>query len=153
MREQIFSGICVLHGVHEMHIGSLLYYYKSDNAINFRCEEIQYAFILRYKFLRVLDLGNVRLGSCADRSDFVNIAKLVHLRYLAIGVNTHEIPSEIGNLQNLETFFITGALCEVILPEAIWTLASWRHMLINNFSSVLNIIVKTFFRTSPSWKI
>ncbi|KAL3534506.1 hypothetical protein ACH5RR_002967 [Cinchona calisaya] len=153
MQEQKFVGMFVLHGDHEMHISSLLYYYKSVRAINFRCVEIQYAFILQYEFLRVLDLGNVRLGSCADTSDFVNIAKLVHLRYLAIRVHTHEIPSEIGNLQNLETFFITGTLYEVMLPEAIWTLASLRHMLINDYFFSFEHYSQDFFRTSPSWII
>ncbi|KAL3504653.1 hypothetical protein ACH5RR_034494 [Cinchona calisaya] len=146
MREQKFGGICVLHGDHEMHIGSLLYYKKSDRAINLRGIDFQYAFILQYELLTVLDLGNVRLGSSVGPSDLVNIAKLVHLRYLAIRVHTDEIPSEIGNLQNLQTFFIIGALYEVMLPEAIWTLASLRHMVINNYVFSFGHYSQDFFQ-------
>ncbi|KAL3504648.1 hypothetical protein ACH5RR_034489 [Cinchona calisaya] len=132
VREQNFGGICVLHGDREMHIGSLLYYYKSNRAINFRSIEFLYAFILQYELLTVLDLSNVQIRSSAGPSDLVNITKLVHLRYLAIRVSTDEIPSEIGNLQNLETFFISSAFIDVMLPEAIWTLARLRHILTNN---------------------
>ncbi|KAL3534494.1 hypothetical protein ACH5RR_002955 [Cinchona calisaya] len=81
----------------------------------------------KYKFLRVLDLGNAWIRCSADASDLLNITELVHLRCLAIRLLTDEIPSEIGNLQNLETFFITGVFLPVKLvklPEAIWTLAS-----------------------------
>ncbi|KAL3534495.1 hypothetical protein ACH5RR_002956, partial [Cinchona calisaya] len=133
VREQNFGGICVLHGDREKHIGSLLYYYKSDRATNFRYMEFQYDFILQYEVLVVLDLGNVLFSCYAGTSDLVNIAKLVHLRYLAIPVDTNEIPSEIGNLQNLEIFILVDSFREVMLPEAIWTLARLRHIVNENY--------------------
>ncbi|KAL3504664.1 hypothetical protein ACH5RR_034505 [Cinchona calisaya] len=133
LQEQMFGGICVLHGDLELRIICLFYDYKSHEALNHRYGRIEYACILLYKFLRVLDLGNIRFGSYAATSDFVKIAMLVNLKYLAIRVFTDEIPSEIGNLQKLETFFITGAFNGVKLPETIWTLATLRHLLIKNY--------------------
>ncbi|KAL3534476.1 hypothetical protein ACH5RR_002937 [Cinchona calisaya] len=53
-----------------------------------------------YEFLRVLDLGNVRLGSCADTSDFVNIAKLVHLSSSAAD-SVNQILEEQRDMSNV----------------------------------------------------
>ncbi|KAL3534513.1 hypothetical protein ACH5RR_002974 [Cinchona calisaya] len=110
-----------------MHISSLLYYYKSDRAINTRYREIWYAFILQYKFLRVLDLGNARIGSSADTSDLLNITELVHLRRLtgvqklgckfsnswddSTGSNLFPVLDILKELESLKVFFrgIRGA--------------------------------------------
>ncbi|KAL3504613.1 hypothetical protein ACH5RR_034454 [Cinchona calisaya] len=126
MHEDKFGGTVILHGDHEMRIGSLLYYSRSKI---FSLLMLDSDFILQYKLLSVLDLENVTFGSSADTTELVNIAKLVHLRYLAIPVCITNIPSEIGNLQNLETFILTGATGKIILPEAIWNLVRLRYIL------------------------
>ncbi|KAL3534510.1 hypothetical protein ACH5RR_002971 [Cinchona calisaya] len=93
-----------------MHISSLLYYYKSDRAINIRYREIWYAFILQYKLLGVLDLGNVRLRSYAGRSDFVIIAKLVHLSSSAM-VSVQQILGEQRDMSNNQlNVYIVGMI-------------------------------------------
>ncbi|KAL3504640.1 hypothetical protein ACH5RR_034484 [Cinchona calisaya] len=129
MRKNKFGGIFFLHGDREMDIISLLYYHRSDIAINFRDRWFDYGFILQYKLLRVLDLGNVPLARRAYTSDLVNIATLVQLRYLSIHVGTTEIPSEIGNLRNLETFLLIGAVAKIMLPVAIWNMVNLRHIM------------------------
>ncbi|KAL3504646.1 hypothetical protein ACH5RR_034487 [Cinchona calisaya] len=129
MRKNKFGGILFLYGDREMEIGSLLYYHRSDIAMNFRDRWFDYGFILQYKLLRVLDLGNVPLARRANTSDIVNIAKLIQLRYLAIHVGTTEIPSEIGNLRNLETFLLIGAVAKIMLPVTIWNLVNLRHII------------------------
>ncbi|KAL3504558.1 hypothetical protein ACH5RR_034399 [Cinchona calisaya] len=132
MQEHKYGGTFVLYGDLEKHICSLLFYYGLDRTINFRRNLFDFDFVLQYEFLGVLDLENVPFGSGANTTDFVNIAKLVQLRYLAIGVDTDNIPSEIGNLRNLETFLLTGASDEIMLPETIWNLVSLRHILTKN---------------------
>ncbi|KAL3504564.1 hypothetical protein ACH5RR_034405 [Cinchona calisaya] len=132
MQEHKYGGTFVLYGDLEKHICSLLFYYGLDRTINFRRNLFNFRFVLQYEFLGVLDLENVPFGSGANTTDFVNIAKLVQLRYLAIGVDTDNIPSEIGNLRNLETFLLTGASDEIMLPETIWNLVSLRHILTKN---------------------
>ncbi|KAL3504537.1 hypothetical protein ACH5RR_034378 [Cinchona calisaya] len=105
-------------------------------------DEIKY----RYELLSVLDLRTVVVGNAACTSDLVNIAKLVHLRYLAIRVNTDKIPSEIGNLQNLEIFILTAEAYEVMLPVAIWNLVSLRHIQIGKHFLSFQHCVQDFFQ-------
>ncbi|KAL3504545.1 hypothetical protein ACH5RR_034386 [Cinchona calisaya] len=128
MQEHRFGGTFILHGNLQKHVQSLLFYYGLHRAINFRRSLFDYDVILQYELLKVLDLRNPLVGNGARASDLVNIAKLVHLRYLTIRVHRNKIPSEIGNLQNLETFLITGAFDEVMLPETIWNLVSLRFI-------------------------
>ncbi|XP_027094974.1 putative late blight resistance protein homolog R1B-16 [Coffea arabica] len=93
---------------------------------------LDYGSILKCKHLSVLDLGNVRVQSSADTSDLVKIAKLVHLKYLAVRIRTNNIPSDIGNLRNLETFLISGAIGNVMLPETIWKSAMERELILDH---------------------
>ncbi|CAI9102608.1 OLC1v1000903C1 [Oldenlandia corymbosa var. corymbosa] len=66
--------------------------------------QLVYGFVLQYKLLTVLDLGNVRFGSGTYPLDLVMIAELEHLQYLAIRLYGNELPEEIGNLQKLGDF-------------------------------------------------
>ncbi|KAL3514020.1 hypothetical protein ACH5RR_026737 [Cinchona calisaya] len=109
---------------------------------------LSYGAILRYEDLTVLDLGNVRIQNSADTSDLVKIAKLVHLKHLAVRVRTIEIPSEIGNLQNLETFILSGVVGEVMLLESIWKLVSSRYLIMDHSFFSLQHYGQEFFENA-----
>ncbi|KAL3514016.1 hypothetical protein ACH5RR_026733 [Cinchona calisaya] len=115
---------------------------------NWQHGHLVYSSILKYKNLRVLDLGNVRVQSSAETSDLVEIARLVHLKYLAVRVRTTEIPSEIGNLRNLETLLLTGAIGMVMLPEAIWKLVSLRDVIMDHCFFSIQLYSQEFFEHS-----
>ncbi|KAI3839650.1 hypothetical protein MKW92_034930 [Papaver armeniacum] len=79
------------------------------------------------KLLRVLDLENVRKlsNTCVTKE----VSKLIHLRYLALGMGELDIPiwSSIGNLRNLQTLklcYFSG----LILSERISDLVQLRHL-------------------------
>ncbi|KAL3504616.1 hypothetical protein ACH5RR_034457 [Cinchona calisaya] len=146
---RIGCGAFIFHGYSQRTISSLSYYYRSDRAVKFGRRQLRYDFILQYKLLRVLDLENVQFESGAKTCDLVNVAKLVHLRYLAIRVIKNEIPSEIGNLRNLKTFRLTGAVGEVMLPEVIWNLVSLRHILKDHSFFSLQHYCLDFFQNFP----
>ncbi|KAL3504660.1 hypothetical protein ACH5RR_034501 [Cinchona calisaya] len=99
MREHKFGGTFVLQGDPEMHIGSLLFYKRSDSALKFRLTQLDYGFILQYELLRVLDLGNIGVESGTNTSDLVNIAKLVHLSSSAT-VSVQQILEEQRDMSN-----------------------------------------------------
>ncbi|KAL3514019.1 hypothetical protein ACH5RR_026736 [Cinchona calisaya] len=109
---------------------------------------LSYGSIIKYKNLRMLDLGNVQIQSSAETSDLMEIAKLVQLKYLAVRVRTTEIPSEIGNLQSLETFILTGAIGEVMLPEAMWKLVSLRNVIMDHCFFSVQHYSQEFFEDS-----
>ncbi|KAL3504582.1 hypothetical protein ACH5RR_034423 [Cinchona calisaya] len=146
MQEHRFGGTFILHGYHEKHIRSLLFYYGLHSAAKFRRSLFDYNIILQYELLRVLDLGSAQVENGADTSDLINIAKLLHLRYLAIRIHSNKIPAEIGNLRYLETFLLTGATDEVILPEAIWKLVSLKHIQTENYFFRFQHYTQDFFQ-------
>ncbi|XP_027088472.1 putative late blight resistance protein homolog R1A-3 [Coffea arabica] len=113
-----------------------------------RYRRLHYGFVLKYKYLRVLDLANVLFQNSADTSDLVNIANLAYLRYLAVRIRTTEIPSEIGNLRNLETFHLSGAIGRVTLPEAIWKLVCLRDVIMDHCFFSFQHYSREFFEDS-----
>ncbi|KAL3504557.1 hypothetical protein ACH5RR_034398 [Cinchona calisaya] len=146
MQKHMFGGTFIFHGNLQRQAHSLLFYYGLHRAINFRRIVFYYDFIVQFELLKVLDVRNALIENGAQANDLVNIAKLVHLRYLAVQVRTEKIPSEIGNLRNLETFLITGAFDEVVLPETIWNLVSLRHILTKNSSFSFQHYSQDFFQ-------
>ncbi|XP_027091926.2 late blight resistance protein R1-A-like [Coffea arabica] len=114
-----------LHGLNFLHIStnisSLLYFHKPGGTE-----------LVSSGSLPPQCLGNVRVQSSADTSNLVKIAKQVHLKYLAVRIRTNNIPSDIGNLRNLETFLISGAIGNVILPETIWKSAMKRELILDH---------------------
>ncbi|CAI9116415.1 OLC1v1017551C1 [Oldenlandia corymbosa var. corymbosa] len=166
-QEPMFDGLISLHG----HIPTRSIYYERCNQgskfaeragftevlfmskpiMNRLCKtewqsvQSNYNFLLWHEFLLVLDLGNVRVESGADSSDLIMIATLIHLRYLSIRIRTTEIPSDIGNLRNLETLIITGAIGYILLPESVWNLFQLRNILMNHGFFDFQHFSKTFF--------
>ncbi|CDP04880.1 unnamed protein product [Coffea canephora] len=109
---------------------------------------LHYGSVPKYKYLRVLDLANVLFRNSADTSDLVKIAELVYLRYLAIKIRTNRIPSEIGNLRNLETFHLSGAIGRVTLPEAVWKLVCLRDVIMDHCFFSFQHYSQEFFEDS-----
>ncbi|XP_027151899.1 putative late blight resistance protein homolog R1B-14 [Coffea eugenioides] len=109
---------------------------------------LHYGSVHKYKYLRVLDLANVLFRNSADTSDLVKIAELVYLRYLAIKIRTNRIPSEIGNLRNLETFHLSGAIGRVTLPEAVWKLVCLRDVIMDHCFFSFQHCSQEFFEDS-----
>ncbi|KAL3518683.1 hypothetical protein ACH5RR_021272 [Cinchona calisaya] len=82
------------------------------------------SFVFCLKLLRVLDLGQINLGSVFPSE----IAMLVHLRYLAVLGWMKEIPSSIAYLLNLETLLVTAYNGKFSLPDTIWSMQKLRHL-------------------------
>ncbi|KAI3926485.1 hypothetical protein MKW92_016558 [Papaver armeniacum] len=79
---------------------------------------------LSYKLLRVLDLENV---SEFKESVTEEVSKLIHLRYLSLGINSKiPISSSIGNLRNLQTLELPSFYGT--LPETTSKLEQLRHL-------------------------
>jgi hypothetical protein len=77
----------------------------------------------KFQLLRVLNFGHVNLYSIPTR-----IAKLVHLRYLAIeSAALRAIPASIDNLLNLETLDMRGTFLDC-LPKGIWKLRRLKNL-------------------------
>ncbi|XP_027099202.2 putative late blight resistance protein homolog R1A-3 [Coffea arabica] len=86
---------------------------------------------LQFRLLRVLDLSHIHVVSGVDEQDFIKITNLVHLRYLAIWIGCQSIPSEIENLQNLESLILMKSSTRyfsIKLPNTIWNLVNLRHL-------------------------
>lgn len=57
--------------------------------------------------LRVLDMGS-EMGPALSSDQLVQITKLLHLKYLAIGIDKEDSLEGIGHIQNLETLYLTN---------------------------------------------
>ncbi|KAJ8556309.1 hypothetical protein K7X08_023067 [Anisodus acutangulus] len=79
-----------------------------------------------FNFLRVLDLESVIVYSIP--------IELRNLRYFAVRIAKHCIPSSIDSLSNLETFQVKGMKEEVTLPYTFWKLVKLRHVHISNIA-------------------
>ncbi|CAI9116414.1 OLC1v1017550C1 [Oldenlandia corymbosa var. corymbosa] len=139
--EAVLSNKLINTGARKLRGQSLLQFINTQS----RVVQSNYNFLLWHEFLLVLDLGNVRVESGADSSDLIMIATLIHLRYLSIRIRTTEIPSDIGNLRNLETLIITGAIGYILLPESVWNLFQLRNILMNHGFFDFQHFSKTFF--------
>ncbi|XP_078148643.1 putative disease resistance protein At1g50180 [Carex rostrata] len=88
-----------------------------------------------FLLLRVLELSNAQIEDLPT-----DLKNMIHLRYLGLRsskTNVTVIPSWIGHLQNLQTFYISGAWIRVF-PESFWKIPCLRHV---QSSSPYNSIV------------
>ncbi|XP_060169613.1 putative late blight resistance protein homolog R1B-17 [Lycium barbarum] len=76
-----------------------------------------------FKLLRVLDVGSYYFYHFP-----ILVIKLVHLRYLALSINS-ELPRSISKLENLQTLIISwGSKKTRTLPFEIWKMPILRHI-------------------------
>ncbi|XP_019164858.1 PREDICTED: putative late blight resistance protein homolog R1B-23 isoform X2 [Ipomoea nil] len=96
------------------------------------CYSFDISFVLsQFKLLLVLDLWSLNMdGSFPREMQF-----LIHLRYLAVRIDTNTIPSFIDNLRNLETFLVKGRRGEIALPDTLWNMVRLRHLHVDNRAS------------------
>nr|GMD13578.1 putative late blight resistance protein homolog R1A-4 [Ipomoea batatas] len=105
---------------------------KKDNSYVPPCYSFDISFVLRqFKLLLVLDLGSLNMGSSFPSE----VQFLIHLRYLAVRIDTNDIPSFIDNLRNLETFLVKGRRGEIALPDTLWNMVRLRHLHVDNRAS------------------
>ncbi|KAL3501997.1 hypothetical protein ACH5RR_036446 [Cinchona calisaya] len=94
-------------------------------------DELRMVNISQFRLLRVLDFSYILTVSGIDNKHFIKITNLVHLRFLAIQIRWPCIPSQIVNLQNLETLIVTSDSTRssyIDLPKTIWNLVHLRHL-------------------------
>ncbi|KAG5578090.1 hypothetical protein H5410_058224 [Solanum commersonii] len=85
--------------------------------------EDSYFGCMGFKLLRVLDVVNYSFYGFP-----IHVIKLVHLRYLALSINS-ELPRSISKLKNLQTLIIYWGTKEMrILPLEIWKMPILRHI-------------------------
>lgn len=91
---------------------------------------------LKFRLLRVLDLGNLDIVA---EGSFDTITQLVHLVYLSLKALIKQIPDEIENLKNLETFVLSGVwvVDYIALPKTIWNMIYLKHIQIKMFATAL----------------
>ncbi|XP_078148642.1 putative disease resistance RPP13-like protein 3 [Carex rostrata] len=111
-----------------------------------------------FLLLRVLELRNARIKNLPT-----DLKNMIHLRYLGLrGTDVTVIPSWIGHLQNLQSFYITGGLIRVI-PESFWEIPCLRHVqssyphnsIVQGPSSTANLVNLRslgWFIVPKSWK-
>ncbi|CDP01146.1 unnamed protein product [Coffea canephora] len=129
-----------LHGLNFLHIStnisSLLYFHKPDGTELVSSGSLPphaRGFHSECAFRDFLSKGRHNLSEQIGLGYKKGlIAKQVHLKYLAVRIRTNNIPSDIGNVRNLETFLISGAIGNVMLPETIWKSAMERELILDH---------------------
>nr|AET22504.1 hypothetical protein [Solanum lycopersicum]AET22505.1 hypothetical protein [Solanum pimpinellifolium] len=85
--------------------------------------EDSYFGCMGFKLLRVLDVVNYSFYGFP-----IHVIKLVHLRYLALSINS-ELPRSISKLKSLQTLIIYWGTKEMrILPLELWKMPILRHI-------------------------
>ncbi|XP_076886051.1 putative late blight resistance protein homolog R1A-10 [Bidens hawaiensis] len=80
-------------------------------------------YLRSFVLLRVLDLENCLRGDFPSGMEL-----LVHLRYLAIWIESEDFPSSICKLWNLQTLIYESSGTDVVLPSNISDLVNLRHL-------------------------
>lgn len=109
------------------------------------CLEAHLFALNNFKLLKVLRLSDFR-SDC-----WSSIFCLVHLRFLSLETwsDMNMIPSEISNLQNLETFLLRIKMHgEIELPDAILNLVKLRHIKIWGSSTLQKYNMEKFLKLS-----
>lgn len=110
-------------------------------------------FLLRCKFLRVIDLGGMRIKKLPNA-----IGDMVHIRYLGIRSRSLvELPSTIGRLINLQTLDIKRSQVENVRKE-FWEITTLRHVMANKLNlpksvgALINMQTLTGLVCSDPWE-
>ncbi|KAL3512430.1 hypothetical protein ACH5RR_025147 [Cinchona calisaya] len=92
-------------------------------------------------YLCVLNIEKVRFGSGPDGKQLPNfIGNLIHLKFLGISnTSFRRIPSSIGKLKSLQTFYASSPGSVLKLPPQICELTNLRH-LVTRYQGHLNIV-------------
>ena len=86
-------------------------------------------FLRHSKFLRVLDLHGVKLGTLPD-----SIGDMIHLRYLGVrSCCLKDLPPTVAKLLNLETLDVTGNQVQNIVDE-FWKIKKLKHVIAEKLS-------------------
>lgn len=87
-----------------------------------------HAILSSFKFLRVLDLGEIPIDSLPNE-----VTNLFNLRHLDLrGTNVEELPKSIGRLRNLHTLDTRDTKIEK-LPNELAKLQKLRHLLVGDY--------------------
>ncbi|CAK8543233.1 unnamed protein product [Lathyrus sativus] len=99
-------------------------------------ESLLDAWILRYKYLRILDLSDSSFETLPNSID-----KLKHLRvlYLSDNCNIKRLPCSICKLQCLQVLSFAGCMNLETLPKGLGKLISLRKLYISTKQSVLSL--------------